>query len=280
MRLTSCHEFLLIHFAALAVADSSEIVDLTLQSHFDEFVGQRENVWIVIFTKSAPGLPFSQLSAKLKEIIRFGRVDCSRVRSDAGHALAPCQRAASKADSVHVLGYTFDNTGERLGSARTYVGKFASDKLTKWATNLMPKLAVTLTSVAGTNVLHKTDLNKFLKQPRVSKALIFTTSSKGAPPSLVTALALRFRQRLLVGEVKASDVQLRNAFSVVAPPAIIVMDSTGGKHVYKGAFKRTPIEAFFQRFVATSPILDLHRKSVAKKQRVQVRKSRTMKSEL
>ena len=96
---------------------------------------------------------------------------------------------------------------------------------------MAPRLAIQLTSHSGTNVLHKEELSVFLKRPRVAKAMVFSTNAKKETPSLVTALALHFRQRLLVGEVKASDMTLRNAFSVTAPPAIIVVDTTAKRHV-------------------------------------------------
>jgi len=172
----------------------------------------------------------------------------------------------------HILGYTFSKEGERVVSARTYVGLFAPDKIVKWALGLAPKLALQLTAHSGTNVLHKEELGAFLKRPRMAKALIFTTSPKGDPPALVTSLAVRFRQRLLLGEVKASDMTLRKSFSVESPPAILVIDSEGKRHTYKGDFKQPAITAFLQKFAAATPDADLHTAVKVQTERVQVKK--------
>lgn len=264
--------FLLSLALLLKVLLAVEVADLTKQKNFNALVGERDNVWVVAFSKGEPGSQWPKAATKLKEIVRFGRVDCTHLDAEAGHAAAPCSRAASNANKVHVLGYTFSDSGELMVSARTYVGHFVTDKIVTWAMELAPRLAVQLTAHAGTNILHKEELSAFLTKTRVAKAIIFTTSPKGEPPALVKALAVHFRQRLLLGEVKASDMTLRNSFSVKTPPAIIVIDTSGKRHVYDGVFKREPIEKYLKDFSAASPIADLHNVAAAQTEHIRVKK--------
>ena len=142
-----------------------------------------------------------------------------------------------------------------------------ASKIESWALTLPPKtLALQLTAHAGTNVLHKEELSLFLKRPRTAKAMFFTTSPKGDPPALVTALAVYFRQRLLVGEVKASDMTLRKAFSengvAISPPGLIVTDREGKRHKFKGGgkkWKRDEIVAFLEKFALDAADAEMHR---------------------
>jgi hypothetical protein len=170
------------------------------------------------------------------------------------------------------LGYSFTATGDADVSTSPYVGSFNDKAIVKWALELAPKLAVQLTAHAGVNVLHKEELGGFLKRRGVAKAIFFTTSAQGKPPSLVTALAVRFSQLVLIGEVKASDMTLRNAFSVTDLPAVVVVDEAAKRHRYQGAFKREQIEAFLAGFAAKSPVRSLHDSDAPQTQRVKVKK--------
>jgi len=259
--------------ATLAFVSFADVSDLTDQQDFDTLIGQRDDVWAVVFTSDKPSSEWTAAASKLKEAVRFGWVDCSRISPEFVQALRPCARfVKSPSKSGHALGYTFTSRGEREVSDKAFVGSsFAEAKIVKWALGLAPKLTVQLTAHKGTNIFHKQELSSFLKRPRISKAIFFTTSAKGDPPSLVTALAVRFRQRLLIGEVKASDMTLRSAFSVQSPPAIVVTDDGGKRHVFKGAFKRSSIEAFLETFQATSPDNRLHAGSGVKTEKVKVK---------
>ncbi|CAK0818222.1 unnamed protein product [Prorocentrum cordatum] len=85
-------------------------------------------------------------------------------------------------------------------------------------------------------------------------------------------MAVRFRQRILVGEVKASDMTLRNAFSVTDLPAVVVVDEAAKRHRYQGDFKREQIEAFLTSFASKSPVRNLHDSDTPQTQRVKVKK--------
>lgn len=264
--------FRLFAFAVFVIALAADVHDLTEQQDFDSLVGQRDDVWVVVFTSDKPGSAWPAAASKLKDVVRFGRVDCSRIGPESGHAVAPCARfVKSNSKSGHVLGYTFTSSGERHVSGKAFDGSFFEGKIVKWALGLAPKLAVQLTAHKGTNVFHKQELSSFLKRPRMAKAIFFTTSPKGAPPSLVTALAVRFRQRLLIGEVKASDMTLRSAFSVQTPPAMVVTDDGGKRHVFKGAFKRSSIEDFLKTFQAVSHDKRLHAGKGVQTEKVKVK---------
>lgn len=260
----------------VAPAPAAAVRDMTDEHDFDDAVRQRDDVWVVVFTSDRAGAVWETAATKLKDVVRFGWVDCSRVVPKSGHAVAPCSRfAKSSSKSGHAIGYTFTSKGERESSGKAFVSTAVEAKIVKWALALAPKLAVQLTAHKGTNIFHKQELDSFLKRPRIAKAMFFTTSPKGAPPSLVTALAVRFRQRLLIGEVKASDMTLRSAFSVQTPPAIVVTDDGGKRHVFKGAFKRSAIEDFLKAFQSTSPDKRLHAGSGVQTERVKVNNRKT-----
>ena len=163
-----------------------------------------------------------KIANKLRNLVRVGRVDCARIvgKPNSGFAEAPCakglkprgdaqkgkgknskkkgnksqQAAGSSQSSLKaldtLLGYTFDVKGDVVIASASYkhpatgIGASSPDvgKVTKWAVQLAPKLAIQLTAESGINVLHKEELSKFLKVGRVAKAMFFTTSAKGETP--------------------------------------------------------------------------------------------------
>lgn len=251
------------------------MADVTQQADFDRLVTRRLDVWAVVFCTGKPDATWAVAASKLKSLVRLGRVDCARVAETDGNAAAPCARAAKRKKSGgarHVLGYSFTAAGEADVSTSPFVGSFNDKAIVKWALELAPQLAMQLTAHAGVNVLHKEELGGFLKRRGVAKAIFFTTSPKGKPPALVAALAVRFRQRILVGEVKASDMTLRNAFSVTDLPALVVVDEAAKRHKYEGVFKREQIEAFLTSFATKSPVRSLHNSEAPQTQRVKVKK--------
>eukprot|EP00746_Dinoflagellata_sp_MGD_P140724 gnl/MRDRNA2_/MRDRNA2_73932_c0_seq2.p1 gnl/MRDRNA2_/MRDRNA2_73932_c0~~gnl/MRDRNA2_/MRDRNA2_73932_c0_seq2.p1 ORF type:complete len:225 (+),score=33.69 gnl/MRDRNA2_/MRDRNA2_73932_c0_seq2:99-773(+) len=84
-----------------------------------------------------------------------------------------------------------------------------------------------------------------------------TTHHQGIDVPQGSGLALRFRQQVLVGEVKPTDGIMRKAFSVTSTPAMVVVDSKGKRHVYKGAFERSAMEAYLKTFTSESVEADL-----------------------
>jgi len=181
-------------------------------------------------------------ATELRDSVRFGAVKCAEIESDSGHAGAPCARAA-KAGKAKVLGYSFTDKGEREVSTETYTDGFYSRSIVRWAYSLVPRLQVQLTSV------RMEQLGEFLKRPRIVKALMFPKDEYSV---LVTALALRFRQQVLVGQVKPTDGIMRKAFSVTSLDSMVVVDSKAKRHVYKGLFKRSDMEKFLKTFTSDS----------------------------
>merc|ERR1712232_933453 len=149
------------------------------------------------------------------------------------------------AGKERVLGYTFNDKGDRELSTETYTDDFWWLPITRWIRPLVPRLQVQLTSV------RMEQLGEFLKRPRIVKALIFPKDEYSV---LVTSLALRFRKQVLVGQVKPTDGTMRKAFSVTSLDSIVVVDSKAKRHFYKGVFKRYDIEQFLKTF--TPDLLD------------------------
>ncbi|CAE8690210.1 unnamed protein product, partial [Polarella glacialis] len=90
-------------------AEVAEVADVSLAPRFEELVAGRDEVWVVVFVKAGvPGAAWSKAASKLRDLVRFGRVDCSK-GADFGHAAAPCARAGK---GEHVLGYSFNDRGE------------------------------------------------------------------------------------------------------------------------------------------------------------------------
>lgn len=130
---------------------------------------------------------------------------------------------------------------------------------------MLPNLVAELTAAQGTNVLHKEYLGNFLKHEAgsVNKAIFFTTAAKNKDvPVLVRSLAIQYRHRLLVAEVKASDTMLRKAFSVDSPPALVLVKKGDGKRIPytgpKNSFKREDIARFLDQYKAKDPLPELH----------------------
>jgi len=247
------HALLWVLWSAVVVFSANvKVADVTLRGDFDRLVGMRNDVWLVVFidgtlSEVAESHWFTAAS-ELKELVRFGKVNCDAISSDSGHAGAPCARAAT-AGKEKVLGYSFNDKGVREVSSEAYSDDFRSVPLVKWARRLAPRLQVQLTSV------RMEQLGEFLKRPRIVKALIFPKSEYAV---LVTALALRFRQQVLVGEVKPTDGNMRKAFSVKALESMIVIDSSAKRHVYKGAFTRAAMETYLTSFTSDSLDADSH----------------------
>lgn len=263
---------------AIAVCAHQQVTDVTVFSAFEEHITNRNDVWVVLFLHaSQPSRPWTTSAEKLKDIIRFAYVDCTRLSTDSaavGHAAAPCVRAGKKSSGKfgYILGYSFGSLGEREIPPEAFTGAFESSQIHKWATTISPKLAVQLTAHAGTNVFHKEYLSTFLQRPRMAKALIFSTSPQGNAPPLLQALAVHFRYRLLVGEVKASDMSLRKAFAVNFPPAMVIVDDAGKRHIYKGDFTKPAMAAYMEEFAALRPDIGLHAAPATTHEKIKVKK--------
>lgn len=227
-----------------------EVADVTLKADFDRFIGERNDVWSVVFNhgalseqnSSSAGSQWLTAATGLKDFVRFGKVNCDEIEADSSHAGSPCARAG-KTGKQKVLGYSFNDKGEREVSAETYTDDFRSVPITRWARSLVPRLQVQLTSV------RMEQLGTFLKRPRIVKALAFP---KDEYSLLVTALALRFRQQVLVGQVKPTDGTMRKAFSVTSLDSMVVVDSKAKRHIYSGVFERSAIEKFLKTFTSQS----------------------------
>jgi len=156
----------------------------------------------------------------------------------------------------------------------------SSVKLKTWllSETLLPNLVVTLgeggldassklkskksSSKAGEkpnpNVLGKEDLGHFLqfRAGTTPKALIFSTATKGSPtPVLLRTLALVYRQKMLLAEIKASESMLRKTFRVNEPPAVVLVPAGGGPRETllpkngKNTLSRADITNFLDQFV-------------------------------
>ena len=86
--------------ALLALVAADGVSDVTILSRFDELVGAREEVWVVVFSAGRDTLS-SPIAAKAAGLFRVGRVDCAQA-AEAGHAAASCARA--KPDKPQILG--------------------------------------------------------------------------------------------------------------------------------------------------------------------------------
>lgn len=236
--------------ASVASFGDADVADVTSKVDFDRLVGERNDVWSVVFNhgalseqnSSSAGSQWLTAATELKDFVRFGKVNCNEIEADSSHAGSPCARAA-KTGKEKVLGYSFDDKGEREVSAETYTGDFRSIPITRWVRPLVPRLQVQLTSV------RMEQLGQFLKRPRIVKALVFP---KDEYSLLVTAMALRFRQQLLVGQVKPTDGTLRKAFSVKSLDSMVVVDSKAKRHIYSGVFELSAIEKFIKAFTSHS----------------------------
>merc|ERR1712187_224988 len=175
------------------------VVDVTASDDFERLVEKRVDTWVVVFNSGDLSTDSkSQLlnvASDLKDLVRFAKVDCSKVDPEASHAGAPCARAA-KAGKEKVLGYTFSDKGVPEVSAETYTDDFRAVPIGRWIRPLVPRLQVQLTSV------RMEQLGEFLKRPRIVKALMFPKDEYSV---LVTGLALSFRKHVLVGQVKPTD---------------------------------------------------------------------------
>lgn len=231
---------------------------------------------------------------KAEDVVRLGIVDCSALGRfntgrERGFAESYCAEAKNRRLNPEpgkekdrgprefgfsIQGYTFKSKGAGIGDIKMSPASFSWSwrsvaepsltPLSKWLTGpeVLPNLAVGLTAAAGTNIFQKVELGKFLKYKAgiVHKALFFTTSPKGEPPVMLKSLALRYGQRLLVAEIKASDQALRKAFGVHDPPAIVVVKpGSKDREKFVGEFKRTKIERFLDGFVGEAErIPNLH----------------------
>lgn len=253
---------------------------MTRFEDFERLVQERSDVWVVHFgTQARVPSWWSTVADKLKNVVRVGYVHCSDLSSvnkdslnKIGFAEGSCAKAVNKPAIPQVLGYTFSGEGDFVVATQQYpksAGGQSAGKVTSWAldTLLPSSLVEQLTAHAGTNVLHEEELGAFLRRRSVAKAIFFTTSQNGKPPALVTSLAVFFRQRLLIGEVKASDMTLRKAFGAKEPPEVVVTDKNGKRHKLsefsasvegepptgkKGAkgskFSRARVSAFLEQF--------------------------------
>eukprot|EP00300_Choanocystis_sp_HF-7_P017853 c19855_g1_i2.p1 GENE.c19855_g1_i2~~c19855_g1_i2.p1 ORF type:complete len:119 (+),score=21.10 c19855_g1_i2:524-880(+) len=74
-------------------------------------------------------------------------------------------------------------------------------------------------------------LDDFLDLNRVPKALVFSSHALGgATPPVLKAASLLFRGRLMIGEVKPTDKQLSERYSVTHRPLVLVLDRLGRPH--------------------------------------------------
>jgi len=235
-------------FALVATSASAKSVDVTLQADFDIHVGKRDDTWVVVFNQGPlsndAALQWLAAASSVKDLVRFGTVNCNEIDEDSAYAGAPCARAA-KSGKEKVLGYTFTDKGEREVSTETYTGVFDAMPITRWIRPFVPRLQVQLTSV------RMEQLGEFLKRPRIVKALMFP---KDEYSTLVTGLALRFRKHMLVGQVKPTDGTMRKAFAVASTDSMVVVDAKAKRHMYKGRFERASMEEFLKKF--TSDVSD------------------------
>jgi len=280
-------QFLLSWLTCVPTVRSATVEHLSLGQDFNRFIPDREDCWIVLFGANSAVPPYlGKIAQKLNNLVRVGFIDCSRIpgQRDGGFAESVCNAvvhgsgAAPRKRSQKqrrpgtptVLGYTFDSSGDPMVATVEYGGsEGAVRQIVDWALSsaVLPKaLSVQLSGHAGTNVLHKEEFGSFLKHPRVAKAMVFTTSEKGEPPPLVRALSVKFRQRMLIAEVKASDTTLRKAFSVDGAkdiPRVVVTDTDYKRHVFPPkaspkAMARSSIESFLERFALPARNPGLH----------------------
>lgn len=281
---------LLICFINIPAISAAKVENLSVSQDFHRFIPDREDVWIILFNVNYAIPSFlDKVAQKLNNLVRVGFVDCTKIsgQKNRGFAESVCHTVVHgsgkavgrnsarkskqrKPGSPTILAYTFDSRGDPLVATTEYTGmEGAWRKIVDWAlsTTVLPKdLTVQLTGHAGTNVLHKEEFGNFLKHPRTAKAMFFTTSGKGDPPPLVRALSMKFRQRMLVGEVKASDTTLRKAFNLGGAkdvPRVVVTDTEFKRHVFpeKSSTKmmtRPNIESFLQKFALPEREQDLH----------------------
>mmetsp|Transcript_59643 Transcript_59643/g.141926 ORF Transcript_59643/g.141926 Transcript_59643/m.141926 type:complete len:308 (+) Transcript_59643:117-1040(+) len=251
--------FLFFYVASLAAAPAGaspargSVLQLTA-AEFKDLVTPGEHIWFVHFyhegsKKTLELQPvWRQVAKELEGVVKIAAVDCAVEAPQAARHQLTWEKICKKSPALEAYAPNAAGAVKR----RSYSGPQTAKALVKWAADLLPSdLVATLSTAKGVSVLHKTNVDEFLRSSKtMAKVLVCVT--KKTTPTMVKALALFYKGRLKFGVIQPAEVDLRRRFGNVDPPAVLVLEagSVSDPVPHRGAFSRDAIQSFLSPFAA------------------------------
>ena len=163
-------------------------------------------------------------------------------------AAVNCDKHAAVCEGQGVQGYPTIKAFKE-GRWVDYNGDRSATHLKDWALGLLPQSAVTV-------ITKPAQLEPFFKKCAPGAggakwgacALLFT--AKGETSALYKSLALRYKGRLALGEVRNANAELAARFNVTAQPALLAVcgGDEGATIAYADDFKNSKVVKFLNQF--------------------------------
>eukprot|EP00245_Coleochaete_scutata_P009141 TRINITY_DN294_c0_g2_i1.p1 TRINITY_DN294_c0_g2~~TRINITY_DN294_c0_g2_i1.p1 ORF type:complete len:471 (+),score=97.88 TRINITY_DN294_c0_g2_i1:89-1414(+) len=233
--------------SAAGFFEGGDVVDLT-PATFKSKVLQSDHIWMIMFYAPWCGHcqrlkpDYAKAATATKGIVRFGAINCDEHQSIGSE--------------YGVRGFpTLKLFGTNKKKPTDYQGARTAKGMSDAAIALLPNLVTIVTPKT-----HDTFLST---QPEFPRVILFTAKSSTTP--LYKGLALGFKGRLLLGEVragkgKAGDLLERYGVSESKLPALVAIPS--GESVsadlpkYDGELKYKPIHTFLSKYANPKPSKD------------------------